>query len=149
MIPISVIPEMQRCKMIKAQMTPIPAQFKPNETSPELEAFMGGEADAFLEWIGSSDKKDIVADILPGYEHSFLLLRSKSENKKALAQFSAFRCNLSGDVVMGDIGTTDSDGQCFANRCRWTFGRPVSHFWGMIIIGVIFLSLLALLIFNI
>ena len=107
--------------MIYAQMTPIPAHFPKNEATPEVTAFMDGESSSFQEWAGI-DREQIIADILPGFEHSFLLLRSKTEDAKLLDKYYAFRSELSGDVVAGDVGCIQ-DGQCFANRCRWTFAE--------------------------
>lgn len=110
--------------MIYAQMTPIPAHFPKNEATPEVNAFMNGEASSFQEWAGI-DREQLIADILPGFEHSFLLLRSKSEDAKLLDKYHAFRGELSGDVVAGDVGCV-LDGQCFADRCRWTFAEGLA-----------------------
>ena len=104
---------------IFVQMTPFPSREGLKSKSPETDAFVDEETAAFLKWSGLKERKEIVGGILPGFENDFLLLRSPSDDEGLLDNYSKLRCELSGDVVAGDIGTTWPDGNRFDSRCRW------------------------------
>jgi hypothetical protein len=105
--------------MIHVQMTPIPQGSNLENPDDKFKAFMDDEANSFQTWANLENRKQVIADILPGFEHNFLLLRSPSEDEKLLSRYRRFRGELSGDVVIGDVGTTSIDGQRFSDRCRW------------------------------